>query len=345
MQSKSRLSQQKSVPSLRTVEEEGKENTDPGRMNSEEQSDLKFVFPSEVKEEDMVPASRRESTSSMIFSPLRDIDSPLSLVNGGQGQGKFRENLSTSSVLFSPVRDTDTSHETTDLVRTEARLFSDSVFSPLHDSVSPAAGLGPGRRTPLSGLSTPAVSPLVLPAIREVREETKERLEAISEKSPAFQDLVQDQAVSPTASQHSSSVSSQTEDVPRSREVLNVLTAFPAVAGSKRTDRRPDLSSAVEKITDRLSNTDMTRGPGLDPEVFQKEFISGVVSEAMQEWCDGVEQRLWGLQYSLVRQMQHHQEETLSMLGEMTGLTRLRQENERLQQENRELRKFFGSNP
>ena len=58
-----------------------------------------------------------------------------------------------------------------------------------------------------------------------------------------------------------------------------------------------------------------------------------------------MEQRLWGLQYSLVRQMQHHQEETLSMLGEMTGLTRLRQENERLQQENRELRKFFGSNP
>ena len=51
----------------------------------------------------------------------------------------------------------------------------------------------------------------------------------------------------------------------------------------------------------------MAGGPGLDPEVFQKEFISGVVSEAMQEWCDGVEKRLWGLQYSLTRQMQQHQ--------------------------------------
>ena len=60
-------------------------------------------------------------------------------------------------------------------------------------------------------------------------------------------------------------------------------------------------SSAVEKITERLSNT----GPAT--EVFQREYVSGVVSEAMQEWCDGVEKRLWGLQYSLTRQMQQHQ--------------------------------------
>ena len=39
------------------------------------------------------------------------------------------------------------------------------------------------------------------------------------------------------------------------------------------------------------------------------------------------------------------QEETLTMLSEMTGLTRLRQENDRLLRENSELRKFFGTNP
>ena len=36
---------------------------------------------------------------------------------------------------------------------------------------------------------------------------------------------------------------------------------------------------------------------------FQRDYISGVVSEAMEEWCSGVECRLWGLQYSLLRQL------------------------------------------
>ena len=39
------------------------------------------------------------------------------------------------------------------------------------------------------------------------------------------------------------------------------------------------------------------------------------------------------------------QEETKSLLAEMSGLDRLREDRERLQEENRELRKFFGTNP
>ena len=31
------------------------------------------------------------------------------------------------------------------------------------------------------------------------------------------------------------------------------------------------------------------------------------VSEAMEDWCGGVERRLWELHFGLIRQMQHHQ--------------------------------------
>ena len=74
------------------------------------------------------------------------------------------------------------------------------------------------------------------------------------------------------------------------------------------TDRGLYFSSAVEIITEKLSNSPNLSGGSVEPtEVFQRDFIRGVVSEAMQEWCDGVEKRMWGLQYSLLRQMQHHQ--------------------------------------
>ena len=67
-------------------------------------------------------------------------------------------------------------------------------------------------------------------------------------------------------------------------------------------------SSAVEIITEKLNNSPSLGEGSREPtEVFQRDFIRGVVSEAMQEWCDGVEKRMWGLQYSLLRQMQHHQ--------------------------------------
>ena len=76
---------------------------------------------------------------------------------------------------------------------------------------------------------------------------------------------------------------------------------------------------------------------------FQRDYIRGVVSEAMDEWCSGVERRLWGLQYSLLRQLQQHQEETKAMLAESSGLGEMREELSRLRRENMELRKFFGA--
>ena len=64
----------------------------------------------------------------------------------------------------------------------------------------------------------------------------------------------------------------------------------------------------MEIITEKLNNSpNLGEGSREPTEVFQRDFIRGVVSEAMQEWCDGVEKRMWGLQYSLLRQMQHHQ--------------------------------------
>ena len=69
------------------------------------------------------------------------------------------------------------------------------------------------------------------------------------------------------------------------------------------------------------------------------------VSEAMQEWCEGVDQRLWSFHYGLLRQLQAHQEETRGILVEMTGLAEMRQQLETLKKENSELKKFFGANP
>ena len=69
-----------------------------------------------------------------------------------------------------------------------------------------------------------------------------------------------------------------------------------------------NFSSAVEIITEKLTNSpSMGEGSREPTDVFQRDFVKGVVSEAMQEWCDSIEKRMWGLQYSLLRQMQHHQ--------------------------------------
>lgn len=108
-----------------------------------------------------------------------------------------------------------------------------------------------------------------------------------------------------------------------------------------------DFSDAVNKISEKLSNSPIlhnNQAPG-NIETFQKEYISSVVSEAMQEWCDGVDKRLWGFHYSLLRQLQEHQTETRMMMSEMTGMAAMRDEMQRLKHENDELRKFFGSNP
>ena len=72
--------------------------------------------------------------------------------------------------------------------------------------------------------------------------------------------------------------------------------------------------------------------------------MSFQVNEAMQEWCYGVDKRLWGFHYNLLRQLQTHQEETKMILTELTGMATLKEEIDRLKQENNELKKFFGTN-
>jgi hypothetical protein len=78
-------------------------------------------------------------------------------------------------------------------------------------------------------------------------------------------------------------------------------------------------SIAASRILEMLDTT-------LDSGVatFQRDYISGVVSEAMEEWCSGVERRLWGLQYSLMRQLQ--QEETKAMQAESSVTGEMKEE-------------------
>ena len=72
--------------------------------------------------------------------------------------------------------------------------------------------------------------------------------------------------------------------------------ASPIVHRNILTDNVVVNSDAATTIADAIVTT-------ADPSVatFQKEYIQSVVSEAMEEWCGGVERRLWGLQYSLLR--------------------------------------------
>ena len=248
LQSKSRLTQHKSVPSLKTVVEE-KENKDPEGRSEEKEAEEYEVFSQEAKEP-IFPPSRRESTSSMIFSPLRDPDcSPL-------GQVKARESLNTSSsLLFSPVRDLDTTQDVTEGRKSGVpRLLQDSVFSPLQDSASPASSsLGLGRKTPLSGLATPAMSPLATSntekqqevlALHSLDSMVKKTIPAgnissppqvFQQELPASPDDCRPQLGSQGSSLSSSSLSSQTEAGQRtSSEIRNVLRAFPDLAASHR---------------------------------------------------------------------------------------------------------------
>ena len=94
---------------------------------------------------------------------------------------------------------------------------------------------------------------------------------------------------------------------------------------------------AAENVAERLSTT---TDSGVAS--FQKNYIRSVVSEAMEDWCIGVERRLWGLQYSLLRQMQQNQEETKALMMEFSGLGELQHELLKLRNENSELKKFFG---
>ena len=57
----------------------------------------------------------------------------------------------------------------------------------------------------------------------------------------------------------------------------------------------------MEIITEKLTNSPNLEGSREPTDVFQRDFVRGVVSEAMQEWCDGVEKRMWGQKWPVLR--------------------------------------------
>ena len=79
-------------------------------------------------------------------------------------------------------------------------------------------------------------------------------------------------------------------------------------------------SRVANKVAEALVGTDS--GLGEEAANFQRGYIrqgqtelldsdliipSNVVSDAMEEWCTGLERRLWAMQYSLLRQLDQHQ--------------------------------------
>lgn len=123
----------------------------------------------------------------------------------------------------------------------------------------------------------------------------------------------------------------------------SVLQAFPSVVLSDSdTGERQSLLEDIGRVAGRVADT-VAADSGLGEAAgFQRNYISGVVSDAMEDWCSGLERRLWGMQYSILRQLDSHQAETRELVGQTGGLEELRLEVDRLREENRELRKFFG---
>ena len=160
--SRTRLTQQKSGSSLKPVMEEGKENSDPAKAPDEAEEFSKAnenMFKMEKENESIIPTSynRRESLSSMIFSPLRDSDTSI---NSHVGASLSRDMDSRLGLSRPP---------------SEARRFSnDSVFSPLRDSPGPGStGVSFNKRTPFTSFNTPpTMSPLTI-----IREEDKAKKE------------------------------------------------------------------------------------------------------------------------------------------------------------------------
>ena len=249
--SSSRLTQQKSIPSLKTVQEEGKENSDPVKTEEKDETftnaDEKMF--SSVKDESMFPASsnRRESLSSMLFSPLRDSDSSFSSNIGGGSASRDLESR-TETGRHSALR----------------RFSSDSVFSPLRDSPGPGSGNVSAKRTPYTSFSTPpTMSPLTI--IREeARPESASSLDSGSERVASLQDklsleslgsFVKEtinttskspvfQTAAPTRTDLSSYHKSPGQEKspvekPTPSEFMNVITAFPHLIEGRETFNGP----------------------------------------------------------------------------------------------------------
>eukprot|EP00092_Neocalanus_flemingeri_P037039 GFUD01040322.1.p1 GENE.GFUD01040322.1~~GFUD01040322.1.p1 ORF type:complete len:733 (-),score=287.32 GFUD01040322.1:364-2508(-) len=384
VKAKPKLAQHKSTPSLRTVQEESKENTEPvtevdrpraqiGSQVTEELEQDWIGQPDDIvfmRDDSLVSTNRRDSLSSQLFSPLREAD--ISFPSSQAGYSITKEGRRVS----------------------EVRLSSDGLFSPLREANSPSSSVSSlqmsFKKTPYTSFTTPTMSPLT--SIREettrspsspakplnISREHFKRPEKLSleklddfvkkasagEKSPMFDreevdnvdgvrealkfnlgekkilvnECPEEEKLPSIVKPCMSSTKQQPEDF------LSVLTAFPDLGletvGQHHQPPAGHVHLAATRIADRL-----TTSPDSGVATFQRDYISGVVSEAMEEWCSGVERRLWGLQYSLLRQLQQHQDETKVLLAESAGMGEMREELTRLRRENEELRKFFGNDP
>ena len=262
--SRSRLNTQKSTPSLKTVQEEGKENTDPtsGVSAQEEvfsKADEKMLTLDKLKDESVYPGgSRRESLSSMLFSPLRESDTSF-----------------TSHASGSVSRDNTDSRLGPERRQNESlrRFSSDSVFSPLRDSPA-STNLSLGKRTPFTSFSTPpTMSPLTI-IKEEGRPESGTSLEMESDsrgqddidrgvklsleslgcfvketinttsKSPVFQTAAPTRSDLSHQNTNISHKSPGQENSPAEKpttpsEFMNVITAFPHLIEARETSNKP----------------------------------------------------------------------------------------------------------
>merc|ERR1719309_913361 len=144
-----KMSQHKSTPSLRTVQEETKENTEPSTAKSSNDEIIETdglegeifekadesVF---MKDDSLFSTNKRESLSSQLFSPLRDGDTSFT---GSQVYSINKEPRRVS----------------------EVRLSSDGLFSPLRDANSPNSSrdssLQQSFKKSGSAFPTPIMSP------------------------------------------------------------------------------------------------------------------------------------------------------------------------------------------
>ena len=166
-----KLLQHKSTPSLRTVQEETKENTEPATEETHETVETdgmeKEVFAKAdesffLKDDSPFSTNRRDSLSSQLFSPLWDADT--SYPGSEAGYSVNKEPRRTS----------------------EVRLSSDGVFSPLREANSPTSSfasmqLSFNRKTPCTSFTTPTMSPLI-----SIREESNKSPSSTIKKSSAW---------------------------------------------------------------------------------------------------------------------------------------------------------------
>jgi len=358
--SRTKLASQRSVPSLRTVLEEagGKENGDPNRLLQPTPPGIeasKTLFSPACDPHSVGGASvagRRESLSSQLFSPLREamssVDSPAPAPPPSSATAR---RVSRSSDVFSPLRDSPASSVGSENLSRLSRQFGNGSFSTPVESdvaaqeprqVSPSKPhllqfVSPSKehQQPASPKPTVTAAPRLKLSLDRLDSYVAEDSEPVEAEELMDQEESEEEE-SKEIKEEKKSATGATETT--STQFSSVLTAFPEIGQELRGGASIVADSfkvPAEKISARLRES----GGGTE---FQREFISGVVSEAMEDWCGGVERRLWELHFSLIRQMQHHQDETRALLEEFSRIDEMQTEMEQLRAENRELRKFFG---